>query len=136
GVGAGLPRRDPGGGRPHRRPAQEAGRRGRAAHVHRDGPRRGLPLQGGLMRLFTRILLSHLLVVLVVSVSLIVLAGVVSPFFYRDHVELLVEPTEDGIALRQQLSYGHQRTMVRAFLSSLPLALLLAAATAYLEARR
>jgi histidine kinase len=88
------------------------------------------------MRLFTRILLSHLLVVLVVSVSLIVLAGVVSPFFYRDHVELLVEPTEDGIALRQQLSYGHQRTMVRAFLSSLPLALLLAAATAYLEARR
>ncbi len=88
------------------------------------------------MRLFTRILLSHLLVVLVVSVSLIALAGVVSPYFYREHVQLLVEPTPDGTALVEELGYGHRRTMMLAFLSSLPLALLLAASTAYLEARR
>lgn len=88
------------------------------------------------MRLFYRVFLSHLAAALVTSVALTVTVGLVSPTFYRMHLERLVRPTPAGLELREVLSSGHQHVMLLAFLASLPLAVSLAALTAFFESRR
>lgn len=88
------------------------------------------------MRLFGRLFLSHLATAVVAGAALIVMVGLVSPAFYRVHLERLVKPTPQGIELREQLAAGHQHVMLLALFTSLPLAGALAALTALIESRR
>jgi len=89
------------------------------------------------MRLFSRIFLSHLLSILVACLAFAGAVGLVSPEFYRrqlDTVFLLVTP--EWAWLRVSLEEGQQRVMLLSLLASFPVSVLLAAGTAYFEARR
>lgn len=83
------------------------------------------------MRLFGRIFISHLVAILVACLAVVFTAGIVSPGFYRGHLEqsIAVENQQMSVA-------GHVETMLLALAASLPISVLLAAATAFLTTRR
>ncbi|WP_102127940.1 sensor histidine kinase [Deinococcus planocerae] len=89
------------------------------------------------MKLYPRLFLSHLLVILIAVVAMLVLTELLAPAFVRHHVEQMVRLIgPDGASLRPDLERGMRRTLNSALLVSLPLALLVAALTALLSARR
>lgn len=89
------------------------------------------------MRLFGRIFLGHLLTVVIACLAFAAAIWVISPEFYRqqlDSIFLLVTPQQ--ASLRVRLEEGQQRVMLMSLLASLPVSVLLALGTAYLETRR
>ena len=89
------------------------------------------------MKLFPRLFLSHLLVILVAVGAVLLLAELLSPAFVRHHVEQMVALIgPDGAQLRPDLERGVRRTLTSALLAAVPLALLASAVTALLSARR
>lgn len=89
------------------------------------------------MRLFTRILLGYLLVFLITGVSVVVIAGLVSPELYKrqlDRIALFLRL--DFIGLRLTLEEGYGRTMIQTLAIALPGSLLLGAGVAYLQTKR
>ncbi|GAA5513029.1 adaptive-response sensory-kinase SasA [Deinococcus carri] len=89
------------------------------------------------MRLFPRLFLGHLLVILVALIALFLVVEVSAPSFYRHHVEqmtALIGP--EGRALRPDLERGMRRTLHSALLAALPFAVGVAALTASLTSRR
>lgn len=88
------------------------------------------------MKLFGRLFWSHLLASVVASACILIGVGLISPIFYNQHIDRLVGTSPENRVLRESLSQGHRRIMLLAFAASLPVALTLAAGTAYLEARR
>ncbi|GHF63394.1 histidine kinase [Deinococcus metalli] len=89
------------------------------------------------MRLFPRLLLSHLLVIALVVAGIFISAELFAPRFYRAHVEEMVHamgPT--GATLRGDLERGMRLTLTRALWAALPLAALVAMGTAYVSSRR
>lgn len=91
----------------------------------------------GRMRLFTRIFLGYLLVILITGVGVVVIAGLVSPELYKrqlDRIALFLRP--EFVGLRLTLEEGYGRTMIQALAIALPSSLLLGAGVAYLQTRR
>lgn len=94
------------------------------------------------MKLFPKLFLSHLLVVIVAEAAVFVLVEFFAPRFFADHVARMVSmvrmmgmgPMVDS--LRLDLENGLSATLTSALLVSLPLSALLAAATAYWVSRR
>lgn len=89
------------------------------------------------MRLFGRVFTGHLLTILVTCSVLALAAGLVSPGFYEkqlNSVRLLVTP--EFAWLRVSLEEGHRQTMLLSLIVAVPLAVLLAALTAWFETRR
>ncbi|MBB6098486.1 signal transduction histidine kinase [Deinobacterium chartae] len=89
------------------------------------------------MRLFARLFLSHLLVLLVAEGTLLLAAELLASGFFRHHVDEMVRLIGPrGAALRPDLEAGMRGTLTGALLASLPIATLLAALTALLASRR
>ncbi|BBN97090.1 MULTISPECIES: cell wall metabolism sensor histidine kinase WalK [Deinococcus] len=89
------------------------------------------------MRLFPRLLLNHLAVMAVLSVVLLVAAELAAHPFIQHHVNEMVQLLGDaGAAMRGDLNEGMRATLTRALFSALPPALLVAAVTAWVAARR
>lgn len=89
------------------------------------------------MRLFPRLLLSHVLVIVLVVAGIFISAELVAPRFYRAHVEEMVQTMGPaGATLRGDLERGMRLTLTRALWAALPLAALVAMGTAYVSSRR
>lgn len=89
------------------------------------------------MRLFARIFLSHLLAIVVACAVVAVAIGLISPEFYNQHIDSLMHTRRvEDPGLQGALEAGHKQLMLQALLVSLPSAVLLAAATAYLTTHR
>lgn len=89
------------------------------------------------MKLFGKLFLSHLLIILAALGGLFLSAELLAPTFIRHHVEQMVALLgPEGRALRPDLEQGMRRTLTGALLASLPLALLVAAGTAWYSSRR
>ena len=89
------------------------------------------------MKLYARLFLSHLLVICVALGAVLLISETLAPAFVRHHVEQMVTLIgPDGVSLRPDLERGVRRTLNAALLASLPLALVVAALTALLPARR
>ena len=89
------------------------------------------------MKLFPRLFLGHLLVVLTALAALFVVAELLAPSFYRHYVEqmaALIGP--EGRALRPDLEQGMRSTLTSALLASIPFAVLVALGTAWATSRR
>ncbi|ADV65974.1 sensor histidine kinase [Deinococcus maricopensis] len=89
------------------------------------------------MKLFPRLFLGHLLVILVALAALFGLAELTAPGFYRHHVEQMVQLLgPEGRALRPDLERGMRRTLTGALVAAVPFAVLIAAVTASVTSRR
>ncbi|MFT2720478.1 sensor histidine kinase [Deinococcus sp. A31D244] len=89
------------------------------------------------MRLFPRLLLNHLTVIGVMGTVLLLAAELAAHPFIQHHVDQMVTLLgSSGAALRGDLNAGMRATLTRALFSALPLALLVAAVTAWIAARR
>lgn len=89
------------------------------------------------MRLFSRILLSHLTAILVAGIGVAVIAGIISPGIYRAHLDrIAIFAGPEIVRLRVALEVGYQDTMLTALAIALPVSLLFAVGTAYLITRR
>lgn len=89
------------------------------------------------MKLYARLFLSHLLVICVALLAVLLLSEALAPAFIRHHVEQMVTLIgPSGASLRPDLERGVRRTLNAALLASLPLALVVAALTALVSARR
>ncbi|WP_104992363.1 cell wall metabolism sensor histidine kinase WalK [Deinococcus sp. NW-56] len=89
------------------------------------------------MKLFPRLFLGHLLVVLVALGALLLVAELTAPSFYRHHVEQMVTLLgPEGRELRPDLERGMRQTLNRALLAALPFAVVGAAMTSWLTSRR
>ncbi|EYB67247.1 sensor signal transduction histidine kinase [Deinococcus phoenicis] len=89
------------------------------------------------MKLFPRLFLGHLLVILVALGALFLVVELIAPSFYRHHVEQMVTLIgPEGRALRPDLERGMRRTLNSALLAALPFAVAVAAITASLTSRR
>lgn len=89
------------------------------------------------MKLFPRLFLGHLLVVLAALLVLFIVTEVLAPSFYRHHVEQMVALIgPQGRALRPDLELGMRTTLTRALLASLPFAVLVALGTSLATSRR
>lgn len=89
------------------------------------------------MKLYTRLFLSHLLVIVIAVGAVLLLTELFAPAFVRHHVEQMVGLLgPDGASLRPDLERGVRRTLNSALLASIPLALLVAALAALFSARR
>lgn len=89
------------------------------------------------MKLFPRLFLSHLLVIVVALGALLLVAELLAPAFIRHHVEqmaALIGP--NGASLRGDLERGVRGTLTSALIASVPLSLAVAALTALFSARR
>jgi len=89
------------------------------------------------MNVFARLFVSHLIAVLVAVFALVLLAEFFAPQFYREHINRMVAAI--GLAGKELLGnfeQGLRSTLTAALVSALPLALLFAAGTAFLMARR
>lgn len=89
------------------------------------------------MKLFPRLFLGHLLVILVALAALFLMAELAAPSFYRHHVEQMVNVLgPEGRNLRPDLENGMRRTLNAALVAAAPFAVLMAAVTALLTSRR
>ncbi|GGS39330.1 sensor histidine kinase [Deinococcus knuensis] len=89
------------------------------------------------MKLFPRLFLGHLLVILVALAALFLMAELTAPSFYRHHVEQMVTLLgPEGRALRPDLENGMRRTLNAALIAAAPFAVLVAVVTAFLTSRR
>ncbi|GMA14690.1 HAMP domain-containing histidine kinase [Deinococcus metallilatus] len=89
------------------------------------------------MKLFPRLFLGHLLVILVALGALFLVVELIAPSFYRHHVEQMVALIgPEGRALRPDLERGMRRTLNSALLAAVPFAVAVAALTASLTSRR
>lgn len=89
------------------------------------------------MRLFPRLLLSHLAVITAMGAVLVLTAELAAHPFIQRHVDEMVRQMGGaGAGMRDDLSHGMRETLTRALLTALPLALLVATATAWIAARR
>jgi signal transduction histidine kinase len=89
------------------------------------------------MRLFPRLLLHHLVVVVVTAAALLVAAELAANPFIQHHVDEMIRLIgPQGGRMRADLTEGMRVTLTRALLTALPLALLLAALTAWIAAQR
>ncbi|QLG12911.1 HAMP domain-containing histidine kinase (plasmid) [Deinococcus sp. D7000] len=89
------------------------------------------------MKLYARLFLSHLLVICIALGAVLLISETLASSFIRHHVEQMVTLIgPDGASLRPDLERGVRRTLNAALLASLPLALIVAALTALLSARR
>lgn len=94
------------------------------------------------MRLFLKLFLSYLLVVVVTEVLVVAAVGVFAPWFFRGHVEHMVRMVSRMGAgpmagfLKADLEASLRSTLHSAFLASLPLALGISGGLAYLTSRR
>lgn len=89
------------------------------------------------MKLFPRLFLGHLLVIVTALLALFAVAELIAPSFYRHHVEqmtALIGP--EGRALRPDLERGMRATLTNSLLASLPVAVVVALVTAFLTSRR
>ncbi len=89
------------------------------------------------MKLFARLLLHHLVVVIVMGTVLISAAELAALPFIRHHVEdmaTMIGP--EGESLRTDLAAGMRGTLTRALIVALPMALIVATLTAWFAARR
>lgn len=89
------------------------------------------------MRLFTRIFLGYLTVILVTGMGVAIIAGLISPGIYRAHLDqvaLFLRP--EFVRLRITLEEGYQQTILQALGVALPVSLFLAAGLAYFQTRR
>ncbi|GGK99075.1 sensor histidine kinase [Deinococcus radiotolerans] len=89
------------------------------------------------MKLFPRLFLAHLLVILVALGALLLVAEWTLPGVYQHHVEQMVQAMGDrGRALRPDLEAGMRGALTGALLLALPFAAGAAAVTALLTSRR
>ncbi|MFC3832971.1 MULTISPECIES: sensor histidine kinase [Deinococcus] len=89
------------------------------------------------MRLFPRLLINHLAVVAVMASVFLIAAEVAAHPFIAHHVDQMVGLIgPQGARLRPDLYLGMRGTLTWALLTALPLALLVAALTAWVAARR
>ncbi|TSA85515.1 HAMP domain-containing protein [Deinococcus detaillensis] len=89
------------------------------------------------MKLFPRLFLSHLLVIIVALGALLLIAELLAPAFIRHHVEQMVALIgPNGASLRPDLERGVRGTLTSALIASVPLSLTVAALTALFSARR
>lgn len=89
------------------------------------------------MRLFPRLLLNHLAVVAVMATVLLIAAEVAAHPFIAHHVDQMIGLIgPQGARLRPDLYLGMRGTLTWALLTALPLALLVAALTAWVAAQR
>lgn len=89
------------------------------------------------MRLFPRLLLSHLAVITAMGAVLVLAAELAAHPFIERHVDEMVRQMGGaGAGMRSDLSHGMRETLTRALLTALPLSLLVATATAWIAARR
>src|SRR6266545_177512 len=140
GVGCRLVRRRPRHRCPRRQPAPQARRRRGPAPVRADRPGRRLPHGYRLMparsrvRLATRLLAAQVLIVATGAVTLVIVAVVVAPGLFRDHLRRVAEPVPPDLARHLDQALG------RALLVSLAVAvaasMATAAAVAWLVTRR
>ncbi|OLV17268.1 sensor histidine kinase [Deinococcus marmoris] len=89
------------------------------------------------MKLFSRLFLSHLLVIMVAVGALLIVTELLASALVRHHVEqmaALIGPT--GASLRPDLELGMRNTLTSALLASVPLSLTVAALTALFSARQ
>lgn len=91
------------------------------------------------MRLFSRLLLSNLLVILLAVTGMFIAADVLAPTFYKGHVQHMAEMMGmmggSVMDTRQELERGLHTTLVRALLVALPIGGTLALLTAWLISR-
>ena len=89
------------------------------------------------MKLFPRLFLSHLLVIVVALGALLLVTELLAPAFIRHHVEQMVALIgPNGASLRPDLERGVRGTITSALIASVPLSLAVAALTALFSARR
>jgi len=89
------------------------------------------------MRLFPRLLLNHLIVVVVTASVLLAAAELAAQPFIRQHVnEMVALLGMQGGEMRGDLANGMRGTLTRALLTAAPLAIFVAALTAWVAARR
>ncbi|WP_287370072.1 HAMP domain-containing sensor histidine kinase [Oceanithermus sp.] len=94
------------------------------------------------MKLFPKLFLSHLLVVVIAEAAVFVLVEFFAPRFFAEHVARMVHMVQMmgmgpmAESLRVDLENGLSATLTSALLVSLPLSALLAAVTAYWVSRR
>lgn len=89
------------------------------------------------MKLFPRLFLGHLLVILIALGALFLGVELSAPSFYRHHVAQMVALLgPEGRTLRPDLESGLRRTLHSALLAALPFAVAVAALTASLTSRR
>lgn len=89
------------------------------------------------MRLFPRLLLHHLVVVAVTAAVLLMAAELTAHPFIQHHVDEMIRLIgPDGGRMRADLAAGMRGTLTRALLAALPVALPLAALTAWIAAQR
>ncbi len=94
------------------------------------------------MRLFAKLFVSYLLVVLLAEGVLFLSAELLAPWFYQGHVARMMHVMgmmgmgPMAAVLRADLEAGHQSTLTAALLASLPVATTLAAGAAWFVARR
>lgn len=83
--------------------------------------------------LFARLLAANLVVAGVATTVMLVVADLLSPAFYRGHLEHMIEVMGPmGLSLRADLEGGLHDTLTRALLAAFPIALALSALLAYL----
>ena len=89
------------------------------------------------MRLFPRLLINHLAVVAVMASVFLIAAEVAAHPFIAHHVDQMIRLIgPQGARLRPDLYLGMRGTLTWAMFTALPLALLVAALTAWVAARR
>lgn len=89
------------------------------------------------MRLFSRLFLSHLTVIVAAVAVLFVAVLLLSQGYYRTDVgEVMRVLGPVGLPLLADFERSHRQALLLAYLSSLPFATLLAAGIAYFESRR
>ncbi|AFZ67214.1 sensor histidine kinase [Deinococcus peraridilitoris] len=89
------------------------------------------------MKLYARLFLSHLLVIVIAMGTLLLFSELLASAFIREHVEQMVAVIgPDGANLRADLEHGMRGTLTSALLAAIPFAVLIAAVTALLSARR
>lgn len=89
------------------------------------------------MSIIWRLFLTHLAVVLIALLSMLVLAEVLAPRFYQQHIlEMQMRTGDVSHELHNDLEQGLRSTLTAAMLTALPLAVALAVLTAYFASRR
>lgn len=89
------------------------------------------------MKLYPRLLLSHLLVIALALGALLLCSELLVPAFVRHHIEEMVRLIGPaGASLRPDLERGVRETFTSALLAALPVAALVAAVTARAAAQR
>ena len=88
-------------------------------------------------RLFARLLVANLVVVGVAITVMLVVADLLSPAFYRGHLQHMMDTMGPmGLSLRVDLENGLKDTLTRALMAAFPIALALSTLLAYLFADR